>query len=121
MSLIGNQPLTRKESITLADLNQHLVGQTYATCTIRQVVPGPFDPVNRMIFLFYFRDSGDYEASIKFYHVPFFDVLLILEDENGLTNVCDLTSYQKFNLSDVETEEEVTQQRQLQLKQDANN
>lgn len=49
--------------------------------TIECITIGPFDDINKWIFLRQYKEYRCPEQALAFYHVPYYDVLLILRND----------------------------------------
>ena|GEM_PF-1638572 len=89
-SLTNHFPLAKWEALKLSADYQHLSGQRYGDHIIKALAIGPFDEINRHIFLFHLRDGGNINDALNFYHGPFYDVFLILEHASTGLSIIDL-------------------------------
>jgi len=76
-------PFNKNEARRVWQRYRHLQGQEYlengtVTGIIECVAVGPYDDINRYIFLEYYLDCGDPWKALEFYHAPFFDVVLFI-------------------------------------------
>lgn len=65
-------------------MHEHLLGSTFRyrgkLVTVQQIVPAPFDEINKFIFFHFLLENDSASFSLSYYRVPFFDVLVVYRD-----------------------------------------
>jgi hypothetical protein len=94
------QPLTKGQASDLCQLHQHLNEQNIVhngkSYFVDKVVVAPYDDINKWIFLHHYRETKHAVHALSFYHVPFYDVILIVQQQKDSTlNYIDLKAYLK--------------------------
>lgn len=89
--------MSRTEAKEVCGQNLNLVGKPLVMGEEQQgiiecVAIAPADDINKWIFLQRYAESHDADASLDFYHVPYFDVVVIVRDANGKLRYYDLQS-----------------------------
>lgn len=89
--------MSRTEAKEVCGQNLNLVGKPLVMGEeqhgiIECVAIAPADDINKWIFLQRYTESRDAEASLDFYHVPYFDVVVIVRDTHGKLRYYDLES-----------------------------
>jgi hypothetical protein len=82
--LMERKPLTRIEAEQLSLAYQYLQGQLFDHddgSIIQCVTIAPFDPINKLIFLYEYRDSANPEEALEFYCGFDFDVIIVAKIE----------------------------------------
>lgn len=87
--------MSRSEAKEVCGQNLNLVGKPLVVGEEEQgiiecVAVSPADDINKWIFLQRYAECRDAEASLDFYHVPYFDVVLIVRDSAGKLRYYDL-------------------------------
>ena len=88
--------LNLSEAKALCNLYQNMVGLLFSEKSsewgaVECVAVAPYDEINKHIFLEYYRQEGNAVRALRFYTVPYYDVVLIprstLDDKVTCCNV----------------------------------
>jgi hypothetical protein len=107
-------PFSLKQAERICKEFQHLVGKPlHARADLREpilhVVTGPWDDLNKWIFLEHLNETADTDAAMSFYKPPYYDVMLVarLPNDAGyyyvtIRNYCTQNGI-RFNIEDYAT------------------
>lgn len=96
-----NDAYTKDEANDICEHYTYLIGTSYieelkTKGIIECVTIAPYDDLNKWIFFQSYLENRDPVKAIKYYQVPFFDVILIVLPDNGPRFFKSIRNYQVY-------------------------